>query len=52
MLQVAKLVREPPGWLYRQLPIMEQLLRDKYRREPELRERLAQTGNRTLINLL
>ena len=31
---------------------MEQLLRDKYRREPELRERLAQTGTRTLVNLL
>ena len=52
MLQLAKLIRQPTGWLTRKLPVMEQLLRDKYRREPELRERLAQTGNRSLINLL
>ena len=31
---------------------MEKLLRDKFRREPELRERLVQTGTRKLINLV
>ena len=31
---------------------MEKLLRDKFRRDPELRERLVQTGSRELINLL
>ena len=41
MLLVAKLVREPADWNGRKLVVMEQLLRDKFRREAELRERLV-----------
>ena len=52
MLQVAKGVKEPANWLVKKLPIMEKLLRDKFRRDGELRERLVQTGTRDLINLL
>ena len=32
--------------------MIESLLRDKFRRDPELRERLVQTGTRQLINVL
>jgi len=46
MLQVAKLVREPDNWSALKLHAMEKLLRDKFRRDAELRERLGQTGTR------
>lgn len=41
MLQVAKLVVEPANWHVTRLAVMEKLLRDKFRRDPELRERLV-----------
>ena len=52
MLQFAKLVKEPSNWNVLKLQVMERLLRDKFRRDSELRERLVQTGTRQLINLL
>ena len=52
MLQVARLVQEPENWAKEKLQVMERLLRDKFRRDPELRERLTQTGDRELVNLL
>ena len=52
MLQVARHVQQPPNWTAVRLVIMEQLLRDKFRRDRELRERLKGTGARPLINVV
>ena len=40
MLQIAKLINEPHNWATKKLSVMEALLRDKFRRDEELRERL------------
>lgn len=43
MYNVAKTLEDPPGWEHKKLKIMEKILRDKFRRNKDLRERLAAT---------
>jgi predicted NAD-dependent protein-ADP-ribosyltransferase YbiA (DUF1768 family) len=52
MYNVAKTIEEPEGWVHRKLKIMEKINRDKFRRSKDLRERLAATQNREIINTL
>lgn len=41
---------DPEDWNSKRLNYMEQLLRDKFRRNKDLRERLKVTGSRELWN--
>lgn len=41
---------DPDDWTQRRLIVMEQLLRDKFRRYRDFRERLTATGTRELCN--
>lgn len=43
-------IEDPPNWVKERLRIMEMLLRDKFRRNKELRDKLKATGDRELIN--
>ncbi|KRX10356.1 SMAD/FHA domain [Pseudocohnilembus persalinus] len=43
-------IEDPEDWEQRKLKVMESLLRDKFRRNKDLKERLMETGNRQLIN--
>lgn len=52
MYNVARTIEEPEGWVHRRLKIMEKIMRDKFRRNKDLRERLAATQNREIINVL
>lgn len=52
MYNVARTIEEPEGWTHKKLKIMEKIMRDKFRRSRDMRERLAATQNREIINLL
>eukprot|EP00347_Sterkiella_histriomuscorum_P005853 403355024 len=52
MYNVARTIVEPEGWSNKKLKIMEKIQRDKFRRSRDLRERLAATQNREIINHL
>eukprot|EP01017_Pseudomicrothorax_dubius_P024323 TRINITY_DN2586_c0_g4_i5.p1 TRINITY_DN2586_c0_g4~~TRINITY_DN2586_c0_g4_i5.p1 ORF type:complete len:393 (-),score=64.20 TRINITY_DN2586_c0_g4_i5:615-1793(-) len=50
LFEIAAQVEDSPDWTHRRLKVMEMLIRDKFRRHKDLRERLATTGSRELIN--
>jgi ribA/ribD-fused uncharacterized protein len=52
MFAVARTIEEPEGWQHKKVKIMEQIIRDKFRRNKNLRERLANTQTREIINLI
>ena len=52
MYNVARTLVEPDGWNYRKLKAMETITRDKFRRNKDLRDRLAATESREILNLL
>lgn len=55
MLQMAALAQEPSSWKDDptiKVDLIEQLTRDKFRRNTELRERLIATETRPLINMI
>lgn len=52
MYNVAKTIPDPDGWNYKKLKAMEIITRDKFRRNKDLRERLAATDKREIINTM
>lgn len=52
MYNVARTIIESEGWTHKKKQVMEKIMRDKFRRSKDLRERLAATQNREIINLL
>lgn len=50
MYNVAKTIVDEPSWPQRRLKVMEKILRDKFRRSRDLRERLAATQNREIVH--
>lgn len=47
--KIARRIEDPENWELKRLKIMEQLIRDKFRRSKELRDKLKSTGNRELV---
>jgi predicted NAD-dependent protein-ADP-ribosyltransferase YbiA (DUF1768 family) len=43
MYNVARTIEEPEGWTHKKVKVMEKIMRDKFRRSRDLRERLAAT---------
>lgn len=52
MYGVAKTIEDPEGWDQKKFKIMEKILRDKFRRNRVLREKLAATENREIVNVI
>ena len=52
MYNVVRTVVDDEDWSQKRLRVMEKILRDKFRRNRELRERLAATQTREIINIL
>ena len=52
MYNIAKTIEDPEGWDSKKLKVMERITRDKFRRNRDLRERLAATQNREIMNVL
>jgi predicted NAD-dependent protein-ADP-ribosyltransferase YbiA (DUF1768 family) len=52
MYNVVRTIVDDEDWSQKRLRVMEKILRDKFRRNRELRERLAATQNREIINIL
>lgn len=52
MYNVARTIEEVDGWAQKKLKVMEKIQRDKFRRSRDLRERLASTQNREILNFL
>ena len=50
LYEIASKINDPENWSSLRLRMMESLVRDKFRRNKELRERLIATGTRELIN--
>ncbi len=50
MYEIASKVDDPEDWGKLRIKVMEMLIRDKFRRNPDLREKLKATENRRLIN--
>jgi predicted NAD-dependent protein-ADP-ribosyltransferase YbiA (DUF1768 family) len=50
MYEIAETIEDPPGWLKARGRIMEVIIRDKFRRNPVLRQRLSDTKNSLLVN--
>ena len=50
MYEIAANIEDPPDWQKNRLKVMEMLIRDKFRRNSELREKLRATETRELIN--
>ena len=50
LYDIASKIEDPENWIKVRLLVMEILLRDKFRRNKDLRERLKATANRDLIN--
>ena len=50
LYEIASKIDDPENWTSLRLKYMESLIRDKFRRNRELRERLIATGTRELIN--
>lgn len=51
MYEFAGTFDDPKDWSFRHLKVMEGLLRDKFRRRRDFREKLQATGNRDLVNV-
>ena len=51
MYEFAATFEDPKDWSFRHLRIMEALLRDKFRRRRDFRDKLVATGNRDLVNM-
>jgi len=49
-MKLAATIADPEDWHERRLVLMERFTRDKFRRNPELRERLRATQDRELVN--
>lgn len=52
MYAIARTIEDPEGWQHKKVKIMEQIIRDKFRRNKNLRERLASTQSRKIINVI
>ena len=52
MLQISQYIEEPENWSAKKYALMDNLTRDKFRRDIELREKLKATNTRELINVL
>ena len=52
MYNVARTIEDPENWANKKYKIMEQIQRDKFKRNKDLRERLLNTQNREIINSL
>lgn len=52
MYNVAKTIAEEEGWGQRRLKVMEKILRDKFRRSRDLRDRLAATQSREIVHVI
>ena len=50
MYEIAETIEDPPRWSKTRGKIMEILIRDKFRRNPVLRQRLSETGTILLTN--
>ena len=50
MYEIAARIDDPPEWSKKRVRVMEQLLRDKFRRNTDLRDKLKATEKRELIN--
>jgi len=50
MYEIAAKIEDPPDWQKNRLKVMEMLIRDKFRRNAELREKLRATETRELVN--
>eukprot|EP00828_Plagiopyla_frontata_P008309 TRINITY_DN14137_c0_g1_i7.p2 TRINITY_DN14137_c0_g1~~TRINITY_DN14137_c0_g1_i7.p2 ORF type:complete len:570 (+),score=85.50 TRINITY_DN14137_c0_g1_i7:393-2102(+) len=50
MYSIATKIQDPPDWQQNRVKAMETLIRDKFRRHRELKEKLIQTGTRELVN--
>jgi predicted NAD-dependent protein-ADP-ribosyltransferase YbiA (DUF1768 family) len=50
VFDIALQLDDPEDWHLKRLEYMEQILRDKFRRSKDLRERLKATGSRELWN--
>lgn len=46
---IAIRIEDPSGWQERKVKVMEQLIRDKFRRSKELQDKLRMTENRELV---
>lgn len=47
---IATKIKNPYDWSGRRFKVMEALVRDKFKRNKEIREKLVATGTRHLIN--
>ena len=52
MLEIASTNADPANWDVRRLVVMEAIQRDKFKRNPELREKLLATAPRSLLHVL
>lgn len=50
MYNLARTIMDEDGWSQKRLKVMEKILRDKFRRSRDLRDRLAATQNREIIH--
>jgi len=50
LFEIATKIEDPENWSSNRLRMMEAIVRDKFRRNKDLRERLKATGNRELAN--
>jgi predicted NAD-dependent protein-ADP-ribosyltransferase YbiA (DUF1768 family) len=50
MYNVARTIVEDDGWSQKRNKVMEKILRDKFRRNRDLRDRLAATQNREIVH--
>ena len=50
MYDIAAKIEDPLDWLKMRIKVMEKLVRDKFRRHRDLRDKLKATSNRELIN--
>ena len=46
LYEIAINIKDPPDWNNKKLIAMETIIRDKFRRHRDLRERLRRTGDR------
>jgi len=51
MYAIVTYIEDPPGWSKKRVRVMEQLLRDKFRRNRDLQKRLVDTGDVPLVNV-
>ena len=50
LFEIASKIEDPENWASNRLRMMEAIVRDKFRRNKDLRERLKATGTRELVN--